>query len=396
MNLSERVLNIQEPETLAMARLARELQSQGHDVVNLSLGEPDFDTPDFIKKAAIKALEDNITKYPPVAGFQDLREAICLKFKRDNNLTYKPDQIVVSTGAKQSIANICLSILNPGDEVILPAPYWVTYREIVKLCGAIPVSIASSVENSFKISASELRKAITPKTKLLIFSAPSNPTGSFYTEQELERWVEVLKEYPQILVLSDEIYEHINFYSKHVSIAQFPEIFDRVVVVNGVSKAFAMTGWRIGYMAGPKWLADACSNVQGQFTSGANTIAQKAATAALIENPYVIKPMVEEFHKRRDLIISLLQKNQHLKLFSPQAAFYVFPDVSFYFGKKVGNTLIQNSRDLSMYLLYEAYVSTVPGDAFESPNNIRLSFATSRLNIEKAIERMNLALEKLS
>jgi aspartate aminotransferase len=395
IQVSDRILNINEPETLAMARLARELQAQGHDVVNLSLGEPDFDTPDFIKKAAIKAMDENFTKYPPVAGFLDLKEAICYKFKRDNHLDYKPENIVVSTGAKQSIANICLSILNPGDEVLLPAPYWVTYREIVKLCGAIPVMIPSFVENGFKITPSDLRRHISPKTKLMIYSSPSNPTGSFYSFEELKRLVQVLEDSPQIMILSDEIYEHINFEQKHVSIASFASLFERVVVVNGVSKAFAMTGWRIGYMAGPKWLADACSNMQGQFTSGPNTIAQKATIAALLEHPMVVKPMVDEFHKRRDLMVSLLQKNQQIKLVSPQGAFYVFPDVSYYYGKKNGEVVIQNSKDLSMYLLYEAFVSTVPGEAFDAPNNIRLSFATSRNQIEKAVERIFKALEKL-
>lgn len=396
IKVSNRILNMNEPETLAMARLARELQAQGQDVINLSLGEPDFDTPDFIKKAAIKAIEDNFTKYPPVAGYQDLREAICLKFKRDNDLIYKPENIVVSTGAKQSIANICMSVLNPGDEVLLPAPYWVTYREIVKLCGAIPVTIPTTVESGFKITQADLKKYITPKTKLMIYSSPSNPTGSFYTYDELQRLAEALEAYPDLLILSDEIYEHINFTGKHVSIASFPKLFDRVAVVNGVSKAFAMTGWRIGYMAAPKWLADACANMQGQFTSGPNTIAQKASVAALTENPIVVQSMVDEFSKRRDLIVELFQKNKNIKFFAPQAAFYLFPDVSFYFGKKFKNTVIQTSKDLSMYLLYEAQVSTVPGDAFDSPNNIRLSFATSRINITKAVERIFNALNQLS
>lgn len=396
IKVSNRILNMNEPETLAMARLARELQAEGHDVINLSLGEPDFDTPDFIKNAAKKALDDNFTKYPPVAGYQDLKEAICLKFKRDNDLHYKPENIVVSTGAKQSIANICLSVLNPGDEVLLPAPYWVTYREIVKLCGATPVVIPSTVENGFKVSAADIQSHISPKTKLLLFSSPSNPTGVYYTKDELQRWVDVLNQHPQILVLSDEIYEHIHFSGNHISIASFPSMFDRTAIVNGVSKAFAMTGWRIGYMAAPKWLADACSTMQGQFTSGPNTIAQKASVAALTENPIVIKPMVDEFSKRRDLIISLLQQNKNLKIFAPQAAFYVFPEVSFYFGKKHQNTIIQTSKDLSMYLLYEAKVSTVPGDAFDAPNNIRLSFATSRNNINKAVERIHKALEQLA
>ncbi len=396
ISLSERILNMNEPETLAMSRLARELQAKGKNVINLSLGEPDFNTPDFIKEAAIQAIYDNYSKYPPVAGYLDVREAICEKFYRDNQLQFTPENIVISTGAKQSIANVCLSILNPGDEVILPAPYWVTYREIVKLCGAVPVVIQATAEQNFKISHIQLQEKITPKTKLILYSSPSNPTGAVYSKDELNKIASVIIKHPNILVISDEIYEHIQFSEKHVSIASISGMKEKTIVVNGVSKAFAMTGWRIGYIAAPKYIADACSNIQGQFTSGANTIAQKATKTAVLADPIKIKPMIEAFRERRNFIIQSLQKLPNIYTPIPDGAFYVFPDISKYLGSKYSDTNILTSKDLSMFLLHDALVSTVPGEAFEAPNNIRISYAANIQDIETAIQRISVSLQKLT
>ena len=393
--VSERVKNISESQTLAMARLSREFQQKGLDVINLSLGEPDFNTPDYIKNAAKQALDDNITKYPPVPGFLSLQKAIVTKLERDNGLQYNTNQIVVSTGAKQSLANICLSVLNPGDEVLLPAPYWVTYKEVIKLAGGIPIIIPTSIENNFKVTPQQLEEHIGPKTKMLLYSSPSNPTGSVYTENELHQIANVLSNHPNILIVSDEIYEHIRFEGEHHSMAQFKEVKDRVIIVNGVSKAFAMTGWRLGWIAAPQEIAAACTKIQGQITSGTCTISQMAAEVALLSDPEEIDFMKEAFQKRRDLIIDLLNKIEGVKTYVPTGAFYIFPEIHFYFGKSYKEQHIHNSSDLCMYLLNEALVSTVPGDAFDSPNNIRISYAASEETIIEAVTRIKSALEKL-
>ena len=386
--LSERINNLAVSQTLAMAALARELKSQGKDIISLSLGEPDFNTPDFIKEAAKKAIDDNYSAYPPVEGYADLKEAICAKFKRDNNLNYTPTQIVVSTGAKQSLYNIAQVMLNDGDEVILPAPYWVSYFEIIKLSGGVPVEVPTSVESNFKITPAQLEAAITPKTKMMWFSSPCNPSGSVYSKEELEGLVEVLKKYPNIYVVSDEIYEHINYTGNYCSIGSIAGMENNVITVNGVAKAFAMTGWRIGYIGAPEFIAKACTKMQGQVTSGANTIAQRATKAAVEADPSAIKYMVDAFESRRGIVYQLLSEIPGFKLTMPEGAFYFFPDVSAYFGKTLRGTEIKDANDFAMYLLAEANVATVTGDAFGNPNCIRLSYATSEEALREAIRRI--------
>lgn len=386
--LSNTINNLSESQTLAMTRLSRELIAEGKDVISLSIGEPDFDTPDFIKDAAKKAIDDNFTHYTPVPGFPELRAAISKKFKRDNQLDYAPDQIVVSTGAKHSLANVSLSLLNAGDEVLLPAPYWVSYYEIVKLAGAIPVSIPTTIEQDFKVTPEQIKNAITDKTRMIWFSTPCNPSGSVYSQEELKQIALLIKEYPEILIVSDEIYEHINFSDKHQSIAQFDFIKDQVITVNGVSKGFAMTGWRVGYIGAPKWIADACTKMQGQFTSGTSSISQKAAQAAMEADPSVTVSMRKAFEKRRELVLSLMSEIPGLKLNFPKGAFYVFPDVSHYFGKSYNGSIINNATDLTMFLLNEGLVALVTGDAFGDPNCVRLSYATSDDVLREAIKRI--------
>jgi len=394
--LSQKVLSIEEPLTIGMSRRSRELSQQGIQVINLSLGEPDFDTPEPIKQAAIEAIQNNFSHYTAVSGYLELRQAICEKFKRDNNLHFTPDQIVVSTGAKQCIANAYMALLNPGDEVIIPAPYWVTYAEFLKLIDAKPVIVQTSIETDFKLSAEELEKHITPKTKLIIFSSPSNPTGSVYSQQELAEWVKVLEKYPHVYVISDEIYEHINYVGKHYSIAQFESISERVIIVNGVSKGYAMTGWRGGYLAGPKWLAQACDKIQGQFTSATCSITQKAMHKAMeIDIETYIKPMVRTFQKRRDLVLNHLKDIKGIRANKPDGAFYIFADVTGLFGKKYKDKVIQSGTDLCFYLLEEARVSLVPGAAFGNDNYIRISYATSEELLEKAMNQIKSAIEKL-
>lgn len=394
--LSARHNNITEPQTLAMARISRELQASGIDVISLSIGEPDFDTPDFIKEAAKKAIDQNFSHYTPVPGYMDVRQAICTKFKRDNGLSYTPDEIVVSTGAKQSIANVILALVDKDDEVIIPTPYWVSYSEQVKLADGKVVFIPSTVESNFKISAEQLEKAISPKTKLMIFSTPCNPSGTVYTKAELEKFAQVIAAHPYMYVISDEIYEHINFIGKHESLAQFENVRDQIITVNGVSKGYAMTGWRIGYIGAPKWIAKACEKMQGQFTSGTSSIAQKAAMAAVLADPKVTHEMCAAFKKRRDLVMRLLKEIPGVKANVPDGAFYVFPDISFYFGKKDGDTVIQNSYDLSMYLLHKANVALVSGDAFGDDNCIRFSYATSEDKLTEALKRVKNALALLN
>jgi len=386
--LSNRINNLAVSQTLAMATKARELQSQGKDVIGLSLGEPDFNTPDFIKEAAIKAIQDNYNSYTPVDGYVQLKRAIINKFKRDNKLNYNLSQIVVSTGAKQSLSNIAAAFINPGDEVILPCPYWVSYRDIIKLNGGIPVEVKTSISSDFKISGEDLEKAITSKTKMLWFSSPCNPSGSVYSKSELREISDVLLKHPEIYVVSDEIYEHINFSGGHSSIAAFDDMYDRTITVNGVSKAFAMTGWRIGYIGGPKWVARACNKMQGQVTSGANCIAQRAVITALQENPSKIHYMVDEFKERRDLILGLLDNINGFKCNKPEGAFYVFPDVSHYFGKTIDGVTINNASDMSMFLLEKALVATVTGDAFGNSNCIRISYAASQEQLIEAVSRI--------
>lgn len=390
--LSDRINNLSTSQTLAMAALARELKAQGKDIISLSLGEPDFNTPDFIKEAAKKAIDENYSTYSPVDGYADLKEAICRKFKRDNDLDYKPANIVVSTGAKQSLYNIAQVMLNDGDEVILPAPYWVSYFEIVKMSGGIPVEVPTSVESDFKITPEQLEKAITPKTKMIWYSSPCNPSGSVYSREELTALSKVLEKYPNIYVVADEIYEHINFSGTFCSIASIPGMFDKTITVNGVAKAFAMTGWRIGYIGAPEFIAKACTKMQGQVTSGANSIAQRATIAAVDADPSVLKHMVEAFHKRRDLVVGLINDIPGLKLNVPEGAFYVFPDVSSFFGKTLNGTVINNADDFSMYLLSEANVATVTGDAFGNPDCIRFSYATSDEQLVEALRRIKEAL----
>jgi aspartate aminotransferase len=394
--LSNTLNNLSESETLAMTRLSRELIAEGKNVISLSIGEPDFDTPDFIKEAAKKAIDDNFTHYTPVPGYPELRKAISTKFKRDNNLDYSLEQIVVSTGAKHVLANISISLLNPEDEVILPAPYWVSYREIVKIAGAKPVEVLASIDQDFKVSVAQIKEVITAKTRMIWLSTPCNPSGSVYSKQELHDIAQLIKDYPNIIIVSDEIYEHINFNDKHESIAQFDFIKDQVITVNGVSKGFAMTGWRIGYMGAPKWIADACIKMQGQFTSGTCSIAQKAAQAALEADPSCTLDMRKSFEKRRELVLSLMNEIPGLKLNFPKGAFYVFPDVSNYFGKTDGETVINNATDLTMYLLNKGLVALVTGDAFGDPNCIRLSYAASEEVLTEAIKRIRETLALLN
>jgi aspartate aminotransferase len=371
-----------------MAALARELKAQGRDIISLSLGEPDFNTPDFIKEAAKKAIDENYSTYSPVDGYMDLKEAICRKFKRDNNLEYKPSNIVVSTGAKQALYNIAQVMLNDGDEVILPAPYWVSYFEIVKMAGGIPVEVPTSIESDFKITAEQLEKAITPKTKMVWYSSPCNPSGSVYDREELTALAKVLEKHPNIFVVSDEIYEHINFSGTFCSIASIPGMLERTITVNGVAKAFAMTGWRIGYIGAPEFIAKACTKMQGQVTSGANSIAQRATIAAVDADPKVLNEMVAAFKSRRNLVVGLIQEIPGLKINTPEGAFYVFPDVSDYFGKTLRGIEIKDANDFAMYLLSEANVATVTGEAFGNPNCIRFSYATSEDQLTEALRRI--------
>jgi aspartate aminotransferase len=390
--LSARVNELEESQTIGMAKLCRELAEKGFDVINLSLGEPDFDTPIHIRDAAKKAIDEGYTHYTPVAGLNELRKVIAEKFKRENNLDYTSAQVVVSTGAKQAIANAVLSLVNKGEEVVIPVPYWVSYIEIVKLAEGKPVFIPTNMESGFKITPQQLEKAITPKTRMFMFSSPCNPTGSVYTKEELAALVKVFEKYENVYILSDEIYEHINYDGKHESIAQFPSIRDRVVVVNGVSKSFAMTGWRIGYIGASLKIAQACDKMQGQFTSGASSVSQKAAEAALANGLTSTREMRDAFLRRRNLMLSLVRKIPHIKVNEPDGAFYVFPDVSFYLGKSDGEKKINNVHDLCMYLIYKAHVSTVPGDAFGNDNCIRISYSASDEMIQKAIERIHSAL----
>ncbi|MFN8287851.1 MAG: pyridoxal phosphate-dependent aminotransferase [Chitinophagales bacterium] len=395
--LSERINNMQESATIKMAKMSRELKAQGFDVIDLSLGEPDFDTPQHIKDAAKKAIDEGYTKYTPVPGYPELRKAIVQKFKRDNNLDYTIDQIVVSTGAKQSIANVVLSLINPGDEVLLPAPYWVSYAAIVELAEGTYVEIPTTIESNFKVTAEQLEKHITPKTRMIIFSSPCNPTGSVYTRQELEAIAGVLKRNPSVFVLCDEIYEYINFTGqKHTSLAEFSDIKEQVITVNGFSKGYAMTGWRLGYIGAPIWIAKACDKMQGQFTSGTCSIAQKAGEAALLSSNEPSLKMVEEFHKRRDLVYGLLKEIPGLKVNLPDGAFYFFFDVSAYFGKSVNGQTMNTPEDISLYLLSQANVGVVSGEAFGDKHCLRISYATSEAKLREACKRMKEAFAMLS
>ena len=394
--LSDRILSLEESQTIAMARQSRELIENGVDVISLSLGEPDFDTPNFIKEAAKKAIDDNFSHYTPVPGLGELRNAISGKFKRDNKLSYAADEIVASTGAKQTLAQLMLALVNPGDEVIVPAPYWVSYYQMVKMAEGTPVVIEATVEADFKVTAKQVEEAITSKTKAFLFSTPCNPTGSVYSREELAELVTVFEKHPELIIISDEIYEHINFLGEHVSIGQFESIKDRVVTVNGVSKGFAMTGWRVGYLGAPKWLAAACTKMQGQTTSATCSIAQKATEAAVLADPICTAEMRAAFLRRRDLMISKLQEIDGLKLSIPQGAFYIFPDVSSYFGKSFNGTTVANANDFCMYLLNEANVATVTGEAFGSPNCMRISYAAADEKLIEAVSRIKKALEKLA
>jgi len=394
IQLSDRIMAMEESATLAMSRKSRELKAQGKDIISLSLGEPDFNTPDFIKQAAVEAMDQNYTLYTPVPGYDDLREAIANKFRRDNHLPYTKDNIVVSTGAKQSIANLVMAVINPGDEVIIPAPFWVSYSEIVKVAGGIPVIVPTTIESDFKFTPEQFRASITSKSKMMMFSSPCNPTGTVYTKEELRALADVVKENPNLIVMSDEIYEHINFVGYHHSIAQFEDIFDQVVTVNGVSKAWAMTGWRIGYIGAPKVIADACNKMQGQFTSGTCSIAQRASIAAVNADPAILKDMVAAFEGRRKLVLEALNKMPGVKTNVPGGAFYVFPDISSFFGKSNGNFTINTAEDLCMYLL-EKGVALVTGEAFGDPNCIRISYATSEKILTEAMRRVAEALSEL-
>jgi aspartate aminotransferase len=379
--------------TLAMAAKARELRNEGKDIIGLSLGEPDFNIPDFIKESAKKAIDDNYSSYSPVDGYADLKQAISNKFKRDNNLNYAPNQIVVSTGAKQSLANIAMVMLNKGDEVILPAPYWVSYSDIVKLADGVPVEVPTNIDTDFKMTPAQLEAAITPKTKMLWFSSPCNPSGSVYNQKELEGLAKVLRKHPNIFIVSDEIYEHINFRGGHVSIAGIEGMYDRTITVNGVSKAFAMTGWRIGYIGGPAWVASACNKFQGQITSGANAIAQRATITALEAPVSKIQYMIDEFHKRRDILLGLLGEIPGFNLNVPEGAFYVFPDISSFFGKTLKGTTIHTASDFSLFLLAHAQVATVSGESFGNDRCIRISYAASEKELREAAARIKTALQ---
>ncbi len=394
--LSDRVNNMATSATLAMAAKARSLKESGASIIGLSLGEPDFTVPEFVKKAAIKAIEDNYHSYSPVDGYAELKQAIIHKFQRDNNLTYSPDQIVVSTGAKQSLANLAQVLLNPGDEVILPAPYWVSYADISKVAGGVPVEIKTSIDTDFKITPEQLRNAITPKTKMMIYSSPCNPSGSVYSREELRALADVLVDHPEIIVISDEIYEHINYSGGHYSMAEFEDMYDRTVTVNGVSKAFSMTGWRIGYIGGPSYIARACNKMQGQVTSGANCIAQMATVKALETPPSSIQFMIDAFKERRSLILSLLADIPGFKTNVPEGAFYVFPDVSHYIGQILKGQSINSAGDFALFLLEHAGVATVTGEAFGDPDCIRISYAVSETDIKEAVKRIKDALSKAS
>jgi aspartate aminotransferase len=393
--LSDRVLKMEESATLRMAQLGREVKAQGHDVISLSLGEPDFDTPEHIKDAAKRALDAGATKYTPVPGTAELRKAVSDKFKRENGLDYAPEQIVVSTGAKQSIANVALALLNPGDEAIILAPFWVSYSAIVQVAEGVPVIVGAGIEDDYKVSADQIEAAITDRTKFILFSSPCNPTGSVYTAEELGAIAKMLAKYPDVYVVSDEIYEHINFTGAHASIGTFPEVADRTITVNGFSKGFAMTGWRLGYIGAPLHVAKACSKLQGQSTSGANSIAQAAGAHALNSSLEPSMKMKEAFARRRELMINGLEKIDGLRVNRPQGAFYIFPDVSAFFGKSSGDYTINNSDDLAEYLLLEAHVATVTGAAFGAPTCLRISYAASEEQLTKAIERISEALGKL-
>jgi aspartate aminotransferase len=393
--VAKRLMVLSESETLAMARRSRELKAQGKDVISLSIGEPDYDTPDFIKAAGIQAIEQNFSHYTPVAGFADLRQCIARKFKRDNGIHYSPEQIVVSTGAKQSIANVILSLVDVGDEVLLPAPYWVSYIEMIKLAGGIPKIVYAGLEQDYKITPEMLAPHISEKTRLIIFSSPCNPTGSVYSEVELRAIADFLQKHPDILVVSDEIYEHIRFEGKHTSIASFPDMYDRTITVNGLSKSFAMTGWRLGYIGAPRWIADACDKFQGQITSGTSSISQRAAIAALDADPSTVAYMVEGFRKRRDLMYGLLQEIKGLGVNLPEGAFYFFPDVTAFIGKRYNNEVIESPQALTMYLLNEHLLATVSGEAFGCNRSIRLSYAVSEAEIRESVKRLKAGLEAL-
>ena len=395
-HISDRVQSLSPSQTLAMSQKSNELKAQGIDVINLSVGEPDFNTPDHIKEAAKRAIDENFTFYTAVPGYLSLRKAIADKLKNENGLNYAPEQIVVSGGAKQSLCNVILSVINPGDEVVIPTPAWVSYVEMVKLAEGTNVLVPASIEQDFKVTPEQLEAAITPKTRLVLICSPSNPTGSVYTKEELKGLVEVLAKYPDVLVLADEIYEHINFTGEFTSLGSFPEIADRVIIVNGVSKAYAMTGWRIGFIAAPLWVAKATNKLQSQYTSGASSIAQKAAEAAYLGPQDCIEEMRVAFQRRRDLVVSLAREISGIKVNEPQGAFYLFPEVSSYFGKKYGDKVINNAADLAMYLLEEGHVATVDGEAFCLPGYIRLSYATSDDNIREAMRRIKEALSKLA
>ena len=386
--LTDKINNLPASATLTMAAKARELKNSGIDIIGLSLGEPDFNTPDFIKNSAIDAINQNYNSYTPVDGYLELKEAICKKFHRDNKIIYNPNQIVVSTGAKQSIANVVQALIKPGEEVILLAPFWVSYSAIVLMADGIPKILKSDISNDFKVSAKQIDDAISEKTKMIIINSPNNPSGSIYNEKELYEIASVIKKYPNVFVLSDEIYEHINYGTKHVSFASIEGMYDRTVTVNGIAKAFAMTGWRIGYLGAPIWIAKACTKLQGQVTSGANCIAQRATIEAVTESPEKINYMVKEFEQRKNLIIKLLSEIKGFQLNNPDGAFYIFPDISYYFGKKIGDVTIKNASDFAMLVLEKAHVATVTGDAFGSPKNIRISYAASKENIITAVNRI--------
>jgi aspartate aminotransferase len=391
--LAERIQRLSVAQTLVMSKKARELREEGKDIISLSIGEPDFDTPNFVKEAAISAINNNITKYPPISGFKELKEAVSLKFKRDNNLNYDLNQIVVSTGAKQSIVNILLSILSKGDEVIILGPFWVSYFEMVKMADGTPVTINSSIEDDFKVNAKQVEDAITNKTKAVLFSSPSNPSGAVFSKEELEEMAKVISKYPQVTIISDEIYEHINYNNEHVSIASFPEVYNQTATINGVSKAFAMTGWRIGYIGAPQWLASACEKIQGQVTSGASTISQMAAIAALKANPNETNYMRDEFLKRRNMMYELLRNIEGFKVNKPDGAFYFLPDISSFFGKTIKGYKINDAQDFSLFLLVEANVALVSAQGFGEPNCVRLSYASSEENLREAVRRIKNVLE---
>ncbi|WP_395090960.1 pyridoxal phosphate-dependent aminotransferase [Vaginella massiliensis] len=391
--LSNRLKNLKPSATIAMTQKARELKSQGLDIISLSIGEPDFNTPDFIKEAAKKAIDENWSAYTPIAGYQELREAIATKFKRDNHIDYKPSQIVVSTGAKQSIYNVLQSIVSKGDEVLVPTPYWVSYSDIIELSEGVPVFINTTIENDFKVTASQIEAAITPKTKAIIFSSPCNPSGSVYTAEELKAIAQVLAKHKNIVIISDEIYEHIVYGDKIASMASFPEVYDQTVTVNGLAKGFAMTGWRIGFIGAPEWIAKACETLQGQVTSGANSIAQRAAITALLADPKEIRYMVDAFAERRAKMIQWANEIAGFKVNEPQGAFYLFPDVSALFGKTFQGITLHNADDVAMYLLEKALVAVVSGTSFGSPNCIRISYAAALDELEEAMKRIKKALE---